>query len=93
MVALVERQPEKFLGIVWDALEAQRDDGSPDHDTRLKALSTAFDRAFGKPKQAVDVDHTSGGQSLAELFAATPLGQSHSELPVDEPEGWEGTDG
>lgn len=30
------------------------------------------------------VDHTSGGQSLAELFAPTPLGQAHTELEEDE---------
>jgi hypothetical protein len=92
MVALVERQPERFLGVVWEALEAVRDDGRPDHDTRLRALMTALDRAYGKPKQAVDVDHTSGGKTLDQLFAPTPLAQTNTLLPAgDEPAGWEGT--
>jgi hypothetical protein len=84
---MVERQIEKIAGTYFEALDAE------EFGVRMQAARELLDRAYGKPKQAVDVDHTSGGQSLAELFAATPLGQSHSELPVDEPEGWEGTDG
>jgi hypothetical protein len=69
---------EKIVGVYLDGLDAS------EHAVRMQAARELMDRAWGKPKQAVDVDHTSGGQTLSELFAPTPLGQSHSELPVDE---------
>jgi hypothetical protein len=78
LVELVERQVEKVLAPFVAALEGE------DLDLAMRSGRELMDRAWGKPKQAVDVDHTSGGQSLSELFAATPLGQAQSELPVDE---------
>lgn len=56
----------------------------PDVGARISAVEKVLNRVYGMPKQAVDVDHTSGGQSLAELFAPTPLGQAHTELEEDE---------
>jgi hypothetical protein len=48
-----------------------------------------MDRAWGKPKQAVDMQHDVG-ETLAELLAPTPLEATHTRLPET---GWEGTDG
>jgi hypothetical protein len=86
LVELVERQVERILAPFVAALE------SDDLDVAMRGGRELMDRAWGKPKQAVDVDHTSGGKTLDQLFAPTPLAQTNTLLPAgDEPAGWEGT--
>jgi hypothetical protein len=84
---LVERQVERILAPFVAALE------SDDLDVAMRGGRELMDRAWGKPKQAVDVDHTSGGKTLDQLFAPTPLAQTNTLLPAgDEPAAWEGTE-
>jgi hypothetical protein len=86
LAELVERQVERILAPFVAALE------SDDLDVAMRGGRELMDRAWGKPKQAVDVDHTSGGKTLDQLFAPTPLAQTNTLLPAgDEPASWEGS--
>jgi truncated hemoglobin YjbI len=80
---LVERQVEKVLAPFIAALD------SDDLDLAMRAGRELMDRSWGKPKQAVDMQHDVG-ETLAELLAPTPLEATHTRLPET---GWEGTDG
>jgi hypothetical protein len=76
---MVERQIEKIAGVYFDSLDAD------EYAVRMQAARELLDRAYGKPKQAVDVQHDVG-ETLAELLAPTPLEATHTRLE-------EGTDG
>lgn len=67
----IERDIDKWLKVYEDALGASRPLGVgsgedfhvvdvEDHATRLRALADAFDRAFGKPKQATELSGPDG---------------------------------
>lgn len=80
---LVERQVEKVLAPFIAALD------SDDLDLAMRAGRELMDRSWGKPKQAVDMQHDVG-ETLAELLAPTPLEATHTRLPET---GIEATDG
>lgn len=73
LVELVERQVEKVLSPFLAALE------SDDLDLAMRGGRELMDRAWGKPRQAVD-QTIEAGDSLAALLAPRPLESTDTKL-------------
>lgn len=82
MARLIEEEAEEWLAVLTAARDADRGvvvgNGPtaelveiPDHDVRLKALTTLLDRVVGRPKQAVEHTGTEGEPIRLEADAET----------------------
>ena len=56
-----------------DALRAQRDNGSPDHPTRMKAADAVLDRVYGKPTTRTELSSSEDGAVTIATLAAAAL--------------------
>lgn len=68
----IEAKADELIDVYFEAAKAERSYvvgsgdnaelvSAPDHPTRIKAVDSAFDRAFGKPGQALEVTGAGGG--------------------------------
>lgn len=83
-----EAEADEWLGALKDALQAHEAvtvgfgkdaylEMVPDHRTRLQALSIAFDRVYGRPKQQTELTGADGGP-LEIVTPVTRPGGVHS---------------
>jgi hypothetical protein len=87
----LEANADEWHGVLEDARRATKavwvggEDGSvvetPDHTTRLAAYREAHDRAYGKPTQRTEQQHT-GSFDVAAFFGVDPL-QPTDSLPEE----------
>lgn len=71
--ALPEDLKEAFREVSWDALDVLKKilkDEDAKHSDRIKCAEIILDRGYGKPVQAVDLEHSAGGEVGVVLLPA-----------------------